>query len=114
MDTQSIAPVGGPSGSDAQGYLAPTSVAGTNGTAKTKDAAAPAPATQVPKQVDLEVRTRDPRSLQYQVDSSTKQVVATIVDDSNKTVIVQIPSEEVLRIAQAIDRMKGFLLEGKA
>ncbi len=63
---------------------------------------------------DVEVRTRDPRSLQYQVDGSTKQVVATIVDESNKEVVVQIPDAEVLRIAQAIDRMKGFLLEGKA
>lgn len=63
---------------------------------------------------ELDVRTRDPRSLQYQVDGTTHQVVATIVDESSKTVVVQIPSEEVLRIAKAIDRLQGFLLEGKA
>ena len=61
-----------------------------------------------------EVRTRDPRSLKYQVDRNTQHVVATIVDDSNRTVIRQIPDEEILRIAKAIDRMQGFLLESKA
>ena len=61
-----------------------------------------------------DLRPRDPRSLQYQVDRGTQQVVATIVDDSNRTVIRQIPDEEILRIAKAIDRMQGFLLESKA
>lgn len=59
-------------------------------------------------------RTRDPRTLQFQVDKGTQQVVATIVDDTNRVVVRQIPDAEILRIAQAIDRMKGFLLESKA
>ena len=74
----------------------------------------PARDVKLDKAAEDDVRTRDPRSLQYQVDGSTKQVVATIVDESNKTVVVQIPNEEVLRIAKAIDRMQGFLLESKA
>ncbi len=57
---------------------------------------------------------RDPRSLQYQVDIRTHRVVTTIVDDKSSTVIRQIPDAEVLRIAQAIDRMQGFLVEEKA
>ena len=69
----------------------------------------------VPKSTtEVAAPERDPRTLQYQVDESTHEVVATIVDSSNKTVVVQIPSEEVLRIAQAIDRMQGFLIQGKA
>ena len=62
---------------------------------------------------DTPVRTRDPRSLQFQVDGATQQVVTKIVDENNRIVIRQIPDAEILRIAQAIDRMKGFLLEGK-
>ena len=55
---------------------------------------------------------RDPRSLQYQVDGD--RVVTTIIDENNKTVVVQIPDAEVIRIAKAIDRMQGFLLQQKA
>jgi flagellar protein FlaG len=66
------------------------------------------------KPVEVTVRSRDPRSLQFQVDSSTFQVVATVVDDADKTVVVQVPDEETLRIAKSIDRMQGFLLEEKA
>ncbi len=55
---------------------------------------------------------RDPRSLQYQVDGD--RVVTTVVDENSKTVVVQIPDAEVIRIAKAIDRMQGFLLEDKA
>ena len=116
MDSQTINPVtGSGSGSQAQPYVAPAptgkSTQKTSEPVATKDAAKDV---KVAKPVDIEVRTRDPRSLQYQVDGSTNQVVATVVDDSNKLVVVQIPNEEVLRIAKAIDRMKGFLLEGKA
>jgi flagellar protein FlaG len=55
---------------------------------------------------------RDPRSLQFQVEGD--RVVTTIVDENNKTVVVQIPDAEVIRIAKAIDRMQGFLLQQKA
>jgi flagellar protein FlaG len=116
MDSQSIGPVNGSvSGSQSQSQLpssGASSATSVNSAGRTAQPAEPvAVKSPEPK---IEVRSRDPRSLQYQVDGSTRQVVATIVDDNNKTVVVQIPSEEVLRIAKAIDRMKGFLLEGKA
>lgn len=60
-----------------------------------------------------DIRQRDSRSLQYQVDRATHRIVATITD-GNKTVIRQVPDAEVLRIAQAIDRMQGFLITDKA
>lgn len=63
---------------------------------------------------EAKVPQRDPRSLQYQVDGATHRVVATIIDDGSKTVVRQIPDAEILRIAQAIDRMQGFLVEEKA
>ena len=65
-------------------------------------------------QADVKIPQRDPRSLQYQVDGATHRVVATIVDEGSKTVVRQIPDAEILRIAQAIDRMQGFLVEEKA
>ena len=57
---------------------------------------------------------RDPRSLHYQVDGGTNRIIATIVDDGSRTVVRQIPDAELLRIAQAIDLMQGFLVVDKA
>ena len=59
-----------------------------------------------------DIPQRDPRSLQFQVDGH--RVITTIIDENNKTVVVQIPDAEVIRIAKSIDRMQGFLLEQKA
>lgn len=58
-----------------------------------------------------EIPQRDPRSLHFQVDGS--RVITTIIDENNKTVVLQIPDAEVIRIAKSIDRMQGFLLEQK-
>ncbi len=55
---------------------------------------------------------RDPRSLQYQVDGH--RVITTIIDENDKTVVVQIPDAEMIRIAKSIDRMQGFLVKSKA
>ena len=109
MDTQSISPLAGqPSGPQVQS--SPQANANTRPTGSSAVSAG----STGKQSTDPELRVRDPRTLQYQVDGNTKQVVATIIDEGNKRVVVQIPDEEVLRIARAIDRMKGFLLEGKA
>lgn len=55
---------------------------------------------------------RDPRSLNFKVDGG--RVITTIIDDNSKTVVIQIPDAEVIRIAKSIDRMQGFLVEQKA
>lgn len=55
---------------------------------------------------------RDPRSLRFHVEGD--RVITTIVDEKSNTVVMQIPDAEVIRIAKAIDRMQGFLVEQKA
>jgi flagellar protein FlaG len=109
MDSQSVTPIAAQiPGPQVQGSAQPASgdARGSAGAASVAAKPASPPVIDIP--------ARDPRSLQYKVDGSTNQVVAQIVDESNKIVVVQIPDAEVLRIAKAIDRMKGFLLEGKA
>jgi flagellar protein FlaG len=66
--------------------------------------------TAAPKQ-DAELQ-RDPRSLQFQVDGN--RVITTIIDKNDKTVVVQIPDADMIRIAKQIDRMQGFLIKAKA
>ncbi len=54
------------------------------------------------------------RSLQFSVDDATGKTVVKVVDAATQEVIRQMPSEEVLAIARALDRLQGLLLKGKA
>jgi flagellar protein FlaG len=93
-------------------HASTNTVAGRSDNAKSSASESKSPAkTSAPSNED-NAPQRDPRSLQYQVDGD--RVITTIVDENDNTVVVQIPDAEVIRIAKAIDRMQGFLLEQKA
>lgn len=46
-------------------------------------------------------------SLEFQIDQSTGKTLIKITDKETNTVVRQIPSEEMLTIARALDRMQG-------
>ena len=52
--------------------------------------------------------------LEFKVDSDSKRVVVRIVDSETGQVIRQIPTEEMLAIAQSLERVPGVLIEQKA
>jgi len=54
------------------------------------------------------------QGLQFSMDEASGRTVITVVDSSTKEIIRQIPGEEVLRMAQELDRMQGVLLRQKA
>lgn len=54
------------------------------------------------------------QNLQFTIDGETGKTVIRVVDSATKEVIRQIPNEEVLAIARALDRLQGLLLKGKA
>lgn len=54
------------------------------------------------------------RNLQFSVDGETGKTVIRVVDSATKEVIRQIPNEEVLAVARAMDRLQGLLLRSKA
>ena len=54
------------------------------------------------------------RNLQFSIDKETGKTIISVVDAVTKEVIRQIPGEEILAIAKAIDRMQGLLLKLKA
>lgn len=54
------------------------------------------------------------RDLEFSVDEDTKMNVVKVVDIKTKDVIRQFPSEEVLAIAKALDKLQGLLLKDKA
>lgn len=52
--------------------------------------------------------------LQFSVNDDTKKVVVTVVDSETKEVIRQIPSEEMIAIAKALDSIKGLFVKQQA
>lgn len=53
-------------------------------------------------------------SLEFSMDDSTGKTVIKVIDRSTKELIRQIPSEEMLEIARALDRLQGLLVYQKA
>lgn len=55
------------------------------------------------------------RGLEFSIDSEIDRTIIKVVDQNTKQVIRQIPSEEVLEIAKALDvALQGLLIKQKA
>ena len=52
--------------------------------------------------------------IEFSVDSASGKTIVRIMDKQTNEVIRQLPSEEMLEIANAIDRFEGMLLHHKA
>ena len=53
-------------------------------------------------------------SLEFSIDEDTQTSVVKIIDKETREIIRQIPSEEMLSIAKALDTIKGLLFHQKA
>jgi flagellar protein FlaG len=53
------------------------------------------------------------RTLQFTVDEDSGEMVVQIKDAQTNQVIRQIPSEEMLKLAKQLDKLKGLLFEDK-
>ncbi|HJW24567.1 MAG TPA: flagellar protein FlaG [Rhodocyclaceae bacterium] len=53
-------------------------------------------------------------SIQFSLDEDTGFTVVKVVDLQTKEVLRQIPSEEAINIAKALDKLKGLLIQSKA
>lgn len=53
-------------------------------------------------------------SLKFSVDDETGKTIVKVMDIETKEVIKQIPSEEMIAIAKAVDQLKGLLVQQKA
>jgi flagellar protein FlaG len=55
------------------------------------------------------------QGLEFSVDSDSNRTIVKVVDESTKEVLRQIPSEEVIQIAKALDQVQqGLLIRQKA
>jgi len=53
-------------------------------------------------------------SLEFSVSDETQQLVVKIVDTATKEVIRQMPSEEMIALAKALDSLKGLFVKQSA
>jgi flagellar protein FlaG len=52
--------------------------------------------------------------IEFQIDNQSDRVIVRVVDTETKQLIRQVPSEEMVAISHALDRMTGLLLAQKA
>ena len=52
--------------------------------------------------------------LNFSIDKDTGQTIVKVIDQTTDEVIKQIPSEEMLAIAKAIDKLKGLFIQQEA
>lgn len=53
-------------------------------------------------------------SLEFSVDADTNRIVVKVVDNETRELVRQIPMEEMLALAKAMNRLQGLLLRTKA
>jgi len=53
-------------------------------------------------------------NLEFEIDPDSQRTIVKIVDQQTKEVLRQVPSEEVLSIAKALDQAIGLLIRQKA
>jgi len=53
-------------------------------------------------------------SIQFSLDDETGRTIVKVIDLQTQEVLRQIPSEEILNIAKALDRLQGLLIHNKA
>lgn len=54
------------------------------------------------------------QDLLFSIDEDTGKTIVRVVDASTDEVIRQIPSEEIISIAKALDKLQGLLIQQKA
>lgn len=54
------------------------------------------------------------RNLQFSVDEDTNKNIVRVVDTTSGELIRQIPSEEIIEIAKALDKLQGMIIRQKA
>jgi flagellar protein FlaG len=116
---QYVPPVQSPTGAGASRAAENTTSTGavqaTQSTAQTGKVAPPSneQLNQAVKQIQ-DVIKQTANSLQFSIDEDLGVSIVKVVDTESKKLIRQIPSEEVLAIAKALDKLQGLLVKQQA
>jgi flagellar protein FlaG len=58
--------------------------------------------------------TEGRRGVEFTIDPDTRAVIVRVIDKQDNTVLRQVPSQEMLAIAKALDQLQGLLLRSRA
>ena len=91
----------------------------SNTTATTKKADPPpvdSPTTEADKQSDMIAKLLqvDNPSLQFSLDQTSNKMVVKVTDKKTGELLRQIPSEDMLKIAESLDQLRGLFINEKA
>jgi len=54
------------------------------------------------------------QSLEFEIDQDSKDIIVKVIDQRTRELIRQMPTEEALERAKAIDKMQGLLIKQTA
>lgn len=54
------------------------------------------------------------RGVEFSLDPDTRAVIVRVIDKQDNSVLRQMPSQEMLAIAKALDQLQGLLLRNRA
>jgi flagellar protein FlaG len=80
-------------------------------------AAAPLPSVEQVKRAVQEINKAlqaSSQSVEFSVDEESAHTIVRVVDQNTKEIIRQMPSQEALDIARALDKVQGLLIRQKA
>lgn len=107
---QADAPAGGSRAAEARGEIIQQNIGPQDQNPRTPDIG------EVQKALEEVEKAVAPmaQSLQFSLDKDSGRTVVKVMDTDTNEVIRQIPSEEVLAISKAVDKLKGLLLKQQA
>jgi flagellar protein FlaG len=79
--------------------------------------AAPAPTAEQVKQAVSDINKSMQslsQGIEFSIDTDSKQNIVKVIDPQTKEVLRQMPTQEALEIAKALDQMIGKLIKEKA
>jgi flagellar protein FlaG len=65
------------------------------------------------KELNKSLESRN-TGIEFSVDKEAHTTIVKVVDQSTKEVLRQIPTEEALEMAKALDKMQGMLIQNQA
>jgi flagellar protein FlaG len=102
--------------------VAPTRISPGNDAPSKQNGGAPAPRSAAADGVDAAAQTRAANratkslnnSVQLSLDSQSGKAIVRVIDKETGQIVRQIPTEEVLELRRAFDRVAGLLIDGTA
>ncbi len=107
VTVNSVAPVADGAAGTASDAVNPTAVK------KPTPPPDPQKAAQAAKEINDFLKSSS-AGIEFQVDNQSDRVIVRVVDTETKQLIRQVPTEEMVAISHALDRMTGLLLAQKA